>query len=224
MAGAVPQNAMSIYEFLTARGYTANAAAGILGNIEQESEGNPDAGSNPPGSGLIQQLGYPANTSLAQAEQAILNYDNNIIGSALVAQLNQQPNPTAAALFYSENFEKPNAALANNANREASAVLVAQAAQSGNWPGNATLGAGTTTTTEDSSTCAGITLFGHCIGIQLPNLGADIVDWLERGALIVMGGIIVVMGLIIMTGKGGEKVGNAAAGESDAVIHGREDR
>jgi hypothetical protein len=49
-----------------------------------------------------------------------------------------------------------------------------------------------------ASTCAGITLFGHCIGISIPNIGSDITDWLERGALIVMGAIIVLVGLYQM--------------------------
>lgn len=50
------------------------------------------------------------------------------------------------------------------------------------------------------SACVGPTLFGQCIGITLPDFGSDITDWLERGALIVFGAIIVIIGLLRLTG------------------------
>lgn len=131
---ALPENAKAIYEFLTGHGYSPNAAAGIVGNIEQESGGNPAA----PTGGLIQILrggpGYTSNTSLGAQMQSILAY-NNAQGSGLIRQLNQQSSPTAAAAFYSSQFERPAAWAANNANREQSAADVAAAAKSGNWTG-----------------------------------------------------------------------------------------
>ena len=39
----VPANYVAIVSFLTAHGYTGIAAAGIAGNISQESEGNPES-------------------------------------------------------------------------------------------------------------------------------------------------------------------------------------
>ena len=39
----VPANYAAIVGFLTAHGYTGNAAAGIAGNIWQESDGNPES-------------------------------------------------------------------------------------------------------------------------------------------------------------------------------------
>jgi len=129
---ALPENAKAIYEFLVSHGYSSNGAAGIVGNIEQESGGNPAA----PTGGLIQILrggpGYTSNTSLAAQMNSILAY-NNAQGSALIQQLNQQSSPSAAALFYSERFERPLASAANNPNREQSANDVAAAAKSGNW-------------------------------------------------------------------------------------------
>ena len=126
----IPENAEAIYTFLTSNGYSPNAAAGILGNIEQESGGNPAE----PGGGLIQILaggpGYTSNTSLAAQEQSILNY-NNAQGSALIAQLNAASSPTDAATIYSDSFERPG--IPDLANRIASAVAVAAAAASGNW-------------------------------------------------------------------------------------------
>src|ERR1700727_489496 len=42
-SGNIPANAQTIYNYLTSQGLSANAAAGILGNIQQESGGNPSA-------------------------------------------------------------------------------------------------------------------------------------------------------------------------------------
>lgn len=135
---AIPQNAQNIYQFLTSHGLSANAAAGILGNIEQESGGNPSAGGNPPGSGLIQQLGYPTGTSLSAAEQNILDYIKGA-GGGSIADINAHASsPSAAALYFSQRYERPG--IPNNANRQQSAIDVANAAKSGNW---STAGAGT---------------------------------------------------------------------------------
>jgi hypothetical protein len=132
MAG-VPENGKAIYSFLTNVGFTPNAAAGILGNIEQESGGNPEE----QGGGLIQILGQ-AGGSLAEQLQATMQY---IRANGSIADINEHASsPSAAALYFSTKYERPDAALANNANREQSAVLVAQAAKSGKWPaGNATV-------------------------------------------------------------------------------------
>ena len=139
----VPQNAQAIYTFLTGQGFTPNAAAGILGNIEQESGGNPEE----QGGGLIQILGQAGGT-LTEQLAATMKY---ILANGSVADINAHATtPQDAALYFSTAYERPNAALANNANREASALAVAQAAQSGNWPkGTAT--ATTTSATPDST-------------------------------------------------------------------------
>lgn len=143
----IPQNAQAIYQFLTGHGYSANAAAGIVGNIEQESGGNPAT----PGGGLIQILsggpGYTSNTSLAAQLQSILTY-NNAQGASLIAELNAQSSPSAAALFYSQKFERPG--IPDNANRQQSAIDVANAAKTGNWS------AGSTNQPQQTSGAAGI--------------------------------------------------------------------
>lgn len=126
---AIPQNAQAIWNFLTSHGFNDNAAAGILGNIEQESGGNPSAGSNPPGSGLIQQLGYPTGTTLAAAMNAMMVY---IKANGSVADINAHASsPSGAALYFSQKYERPGNP--QNQNREQSANDVAAAAKSGNW-------------------------------------------------------------------------------------------
>jgi hypothetical protein len=122
----IPQNAQAIYTFLTGQGFNANAAAGILGNIEQESGGNPGA----PGGGLIQILGHVGGT-LAQELTATMNY---IRANGSVSDINAHAStPSAAALYFSTKYERPLASAANNPNRQASAEEVAAAAKSGNW-------------------------------------------------------------------------------------------
>lgn len=132
----IPQNAQQIYSYLTGAGLNANAAAGILGNIEQESGGSPSAGVWPGNYGLIQWT--PANNyfssppTMAQQLAGIISYirANGSIGAINAAAT----SPEAAALYFSTNYERPNAALANNANRMQSAAAVAAAAASGKWP------------------------------------------------------------------------------------------
>lgn len=126
MAG-IPENAKAIYTFLTGAGFSPDAAAGILGNIEQESGGNPHS----PSGGLIQILGQSGG-DLKEQLQATMAY---IRANGSVADINKHAtSPSAAALYFSTKYERPNAALANNQNRVASAELVAKAAQSGKWP------------------------------------------------------------------------------------------
>jgi hypothetical protein len=130
MAG-IPQNAKVIYTFLTGAGFSPNAAAGILGNMEQESGGDPNAGSNPPGKGLIQELGDPGG-SLTTDLHRVLAY---VRANGSIADINKHAtSPSSAALYFSTKYERPNPAAANNQNRIASAELVAKAAETGKWP------------------------------------------------------------------------------------------
>lgn len=144
----VPQNAETIYNFLRSHGYSHNAAAGILGNIEQESTGNPEAG-GPGNAGIIQwtpaskarpfqpiQTGNPARDLQTQLKD-MLTYNNNQ-GSLALQQLNAARSPSEAAVIYQNLFERPAPATENQANRIASAEAVARAAQTGNWKSTTT--------------------------------------------------------------------------------------
>lgn len=139
----VPENAQAIWDFLTKAGFNENAAAGILGNIEQESGGNPAA----PGGGLIQILsgnaGFTSSTALAAQMESIITY---IKANGSISDINAHAStPEAAALYFSSSYERPLASAANNPNREASAAAVLEAAKSGKWP---------TSTGADASTGA----------------------------------------------------------------------
>lgn len=153
----IPANAEAIWTFLRSHGLSANAAAGILGNIYQESKGLVNAGVWPSNWGLIQWT--PGNeyfsgptTSLQTQLNAILSYINEY-GS--IANINANAStPQAAALYFSTNYEKPKAALANNPTREQSAADVLAAAQSGNWPNGGTPTTGSTSGGSTGSTPA----------------------------------------------------------------------
>jgi hypothetical protein len=140
----VPENAELVWDYLITHGLTVNAVAGILGNIEQESGGSPTAGEWPGsdeiGYGLIQWTPptryFPASPpSLDEQLPAIIKYIN---GNGGIANVNANaPNPSAAALYFSEKYERPLASEANNPNRMQSAVDVYNAAQAGHWTGTA---------------------------------------------------------------------------------------
>jgi hypothetical protein len=114
-------NYLTIGKFLVQNGYTPVGAAGVVGCIAGESGGNPEAEATPGnprgGAGLIQWTGTSydefrpqvtgnAGADLDQQLPLILAY-NNAQGSNYIAMLNAQPNPTAAADFYSTYFERP---------------------------------------------------------------------------------------------------------------------
>lgn len=149
---SIPENAEQLYGYLTGHGLTPTAAAGILGNIGQESGGNPYAGAWPSNYGLIQWTPassyFSAPPTFAEQEAGIITY---IDANGGIQRINAAAtSPAAAALYFSEEYERPAAWAANNANREAIAQAVATAARSGQWAtstGSRTVRAGGTSTT-----------------------------------------------------------------------------
>jgi hypothetical protein len=127
--GMVPANDTAIVSFLVAHGYTGIAAAGIAGNIFQESGGNPESvGSG--GGGLIGftplPSGYVTGNPAADLQtqlSAILAYNQQ--WSQFIPALNAAATPAAAADIYMNDFERPGIPAA--ANREAAAEAVAAA-------------------------------------------------------------------------------------------------
>jgi Phage tail lysozyme len=111
-------NLLAIGQYLVQNGYSAAAAAGVASCVDGESGGNPESvGSG--GGGLIGWTplssaapnpnvitGNAAQDMMTQLAD-ILYYNSTEIGQSLVAQLNSNTDPVAAADFFSENFEKP---------------------------------------------------------------------------------------------------------------------
>ena len=193
----VPQNAKAIYSLLTAAGLSPNAAAGILGNIEQESGGNPSAGNYPANYGLIQwtpanQSGYtvPRGSSVATQVTYIIKY---IEANGSIADINtHSPTPSAAALYFSTNYERPLASAANNPNRESSAEAVAVAASSGNWPQAAGL-----TSDTSAGTSGGILGIPSEITGAFTDFDTILKDILSPGFWLRIGAFFAGVGLLI---------------------------
>ena len=127
--GMLPFNYQTIVSFLVSHGYTDMAAAGIAGNMWQESRGNPESvgtggggliGWTPLPSGFV--TGNPA-ADLQTQLQALLTYNQG--WSQYIPMLNAATSPVAASDVYMNYFERPGLPAA--ANREGAAVAVAQA-------------------------------------------------------------------------------------------------
>ncbi len=125
----LPANYETIVRYLTGHGYTRLAAAGIAGNIYQESKGNPESVGTG-GGGLIGWTPLPPGfvtgnaaadlrTQLAQ----ILTYNHQ--WSQYIPALNGATSATQAADIYMNYFERPGIPAAYN--REAAAAAVASA-------------------------------------------------------------------------------------------------
>jgi len=128
-SGMVPANYAAIVSFLTSHGYTGNAAAGIAGNIWQESDGNPESVGDG-GGGLIGWTplpgGYVTGNYAADLQTqlaAVLTF--NQIWSQYIPALNAASSPAAAAAIYVTDFER--AGIPAVGNREAAAEAVAAA-------------------------------------------------------------------------------------------------
>lgn len=125
----LPANVTAIVTFLLANGYSRNAAAGIAGNIYQESKGDPESigsggggliGWTPLPSGFV--TGNPA-ADLRTQLPAILTYNRE--WSGYIPALNSAASPASAADIYVEDFERAGIPAAGT--REASADAVASA-------------------------------------------------------------------------------------------------
>ncbi len=127
--GLLPDNYGAIVDFLVAHGYSGFAAAGIAGNIYQESKGNPESvGSG--GGGLIGWTPLPAgfvtgnpSADLQTQLQALLTYNQQ--WSQFIPALNAATSAPEAADIFMDDFERPGLPVA--ANREAAAQAVATA-------------------------------------------------------------------------------------------------
>lgn len=124
-AAMLPANYATIVAFLTSHGYTGIGAAGIAGNMYQESGGNPESaggliGWTPLPAGLV--TGSPAADLRAQLA-AVLTFNDQY--PQYIPELNQAATPAQAADAYMVHFERPGLPAA--ANREAAAQAVAHA-------------------------------------------------------------------------------------------------
>ena len=128
-SGMLPANFGKIVAFLTAHGYTKMAAAGIAGNIYQESKGNPESVGTG-GGGLIGWTPLPAGfvtgnvaADLHTQLEALLRYNQQ--WATYIPALNAATTPAQAAYIYMADFERPGLPAAYN--RQGAAEAVAHA-------------------------------------------------------------------------------------------------
>jgi Phage tail lysozyme len=127
--GMLPANYPAIVSFLTAHGYTGLAAAGIAGNIYQESKGDPESVGTG-GGGLIGWTPLPAGfvtgdpaADLQTQLEALLTYNDQ--WAQYIPALNAATTASQAAFIYMTDFERPG--IPATGNREAAAQAVAAA-------------------------------------------------------------------------------------------------
>jgi hypothetical protein len=127
--GLLPANVSAIVSFLLASGYSDNAAAGIAGNIYQESKGNPES-EGMGGGGLIGWTPLPSgyvtgdvSADLETQLNALLTYNKG--WSQYLPALNEAASPASAAYIYVTEFERAGIPAATT--REAAAADVAAA-------------------------------------------------------------------------------------------------
>jgi hypothetical protein len=106
----LPENVTAIVSFLLANGYSANAAAGIAGNIYQESKGDPES-EGMGGGGLIGWTPLPGDfvtgnvaADLQTQLGALLTYNQG--WSSYLPALNSAASPASAAYIYVTDFER----------------------------------------------------------------------------------------------------------------------
>jgi hypothetical protein len=125
----LPENYATIVDFLVKHGYSDFAAAGMAGNMYQESRGDPESvGSG--GGGLIGFTPLPAgyvtgnpSADLQTQLNAVLTYNQQ--WSQFIPALNAATNAVQAADIYMNDFERPGIPAASN--REGAAQAVATA-------------------------------------------------------------------------------------------------
>lgn len=111
VSGSSVTNLVTIARFLENHGYSRSAAAGIAGDIEGESAGNPES-EGMGGGGIIGWTPLPAgyvtgnpSADLATQLGALLIYNEG--WGQYIGMLNAASGPVAAGNIYSQYFERP---------------------------------------------------------------------------------------------------------------------
>lgn len=112
-------NARRIFTYFRQQGYSPSAAAGIVGNTQQESSNNPNA----PGGGLIQ--GQGGRTSSGSLDQQLRGVLSELQGPerGTSQALKRAKGPREAARIFSERFERPGIPMLSNRERYAAQAL-----------------------------------------------------------------------------------------------------
>jgi len=203
----------TIWNDLTGGGASNIQAAGIMGNMQNESAFDPEAiGDQGTSFGLVQQHGAYSYLVTGNTQKDLAAQIKNILPNIGLAS-----GSTAAAAggSFAANFEKcvgcqPGGA--QYAAREQNATNILAMAQSGNWQQG---GTGTTGTTSSSSLPCGLFSPQNCVInavtgwttdfwrvplqiIEAAFGGFGLKEMIQRAGLIVMGAIFVIIGLYVL--------------------------
>ena len=219
----IPSNAQVIWDDLIAAGASPLQAAGIEGNIAQESGGNPES-----------QVPDPTGTDPSAWSHGLVMWNDAGAGAGISGGANGKNagswgqyitgNPTAdigaqidylvqhgaladatgttpqdVALHFEQAFERAAPQYANLPNREDSAAMVANAAATGVWP-TTTSAAGTATgvwpaTTSATGTAQTTGILSNAVGsIWSPPSGL-----ITRALLVIVGLALLIVGVNALT-------------------------
>jgi hypothetical protein len=215
---ASPQQNAEIWNDLHSIGVNDVGAAGVMGNMSQESSMNPQES----GGGLMQWIGsrwtglvnYAKGRGLdpnsAAAQVGWFGQELKAGDEGITLQgLNSQLTPAAAADYVSNKYERPAAWAANNAHRESQATIFYQQFSSG---GAASLGTSsgfdnalTTVADKAPTTATGfakgndiIDVLNQSMQIQPFSLGSPIKSLTQNAEAITLRTVLVILGLIIV--------------------------
>lgn len=207
----------TIWADLLAEGASSIQAAGIMGNMQNESSFDPEAvGDQGTSFGLVQQHGSQYARLVTGNTQADLTAQlANIKGDIGLAS---GSTASAAGSSFAANFEKCvgcQVGGAQNQQRAANAAAILQAAQTGNWPQQSTgAAASSSNSVSGGLPCSILDPLG-CVANAGSGLVTDfwkaplqilsdsfggfgIKEIIERAGLIIMGAILIIVGLVVL--------------------------
>lgn len=220
---AVNANAAQAYTYFVGQGYTPAQASGIVGNLMQESNVNP----NEPGGGIAQwinnrwtdlvafanNLGQPVNSLTTQL--AFIMHELSGPESAAGGGLKNTTTPADAAVTFQNLYERCNPAQCNQTARVANANAVYQQMTGKNPPpgSGSTAGSANTSTASSSQQNCTSNAGGTCdcqIGWTWPSTpsipligsagGGNVCLWYAGWSRAALGGLCLLGGGILVLG------------------------
>jgi Phage tail lysozyme len=215
----------TIWNDLLAEGASSVQAAGIMGNMQNESGFDPEAiGDQGTSFGLVQQHGNFSFLVTGNTTADLTKQLQNIKGDIGLAS---GSSAGAAASGFAANFEKCvgcQVGGAQNLQRSSNAQAIFNMAQSGNWQQAAT-GAAAGSGGTQSATLTSFNPLNLIPGFSEIAGSLNPIKWIEdalgipnfkdiimRLGLILLGGIVIIVGIIVLTKSSGNS--NSDAGEA----------
>lgn len=225
--GYYADNLVELASYLMQHGYSAAAAAGVAGAAAGESSGDPEAVGTG-GAGLIgwtpPSKAAPYQPIVSGNDQRDFNYQladivqyNSQQGMDDLQQLNAQTDPVKAADYYSQVFERP--LVTDSDVRPAVANYVYDKVSGLPTTGTLTSTTPTDTNTNPTSniTTTSFNPLNPASWLGLLGGSGKFTDYLERFALVVFGGALILIGVWMLAGKQTIQIASTAAAPEAAA-------